>query len=537
MTATRLIAAFVLAVATTTAAATHVGTHVVEHNACSFCGRFSFENGTVSSKTLAEGWGGPSPAEEYAVELAMSACELANSLACHRGQGVNGCWSTAILGGLMNSAGGSGSVLEGIVDKTASLIGCGSANCTRSTGQLASGPILTPLLAIFALVLLIMAGRALIDREKLGKIPIFLGTVTLAIIANSFIVYEGRNQLWEFTGHVANLGGVVGLAFSEATADAGTSTTRARITVASQCVETPPDAAFDTPGIIATGGLASASSWSDAHKAIDALTRQATEITATYVGVGRLLLGGWRELMSTTTAPLGAVKGILSGQYSDITELAQVTRYMFAMILIMGGLTIIVNVAVLTIEAVLSTTIYVALLPLSVYLGVFRAARSPLRSTAMAVINLAMTLAILGITVAMGGAILGLSLEMFASMLQPKPQDVEPLQIHLCGADAAIGALREAFTNLIHRVGCLSKGRYTATVLHEKAGLWLLPTIMFCAAAMTTGAIIKFTASLAAELSSFQGAGQISQEVAQRTESAGQSLGQKGGHMLAKMKM
>ena len=513
MTATRLIAALVLAAVTNTAAATHVGTH---GNPCSFCGRFSFEDGTVSSKQLAEKWGGlpKNPPNEHAVELAMSACELANSLACHRVQGIEGCWSTAILGGLMTIGGGSESVLEGIVDKTASLVGCGAATCTRRTGQLASGPVLTPLLAIFALVLLVMAGRALIDREKLGKIPVFLATVTLAIIANSFIVYDGRNQLWEFTGHIANLGGVIGLAFSKATAKAGTTTTNSGIITASQCVDMP--------------GHTSGGSWSDAHRTIDALTRQATEITATYVGVGRLLLGGWRQLMDTTTAPLGALRGILSGQYSDLTELAQVTRYMFAMILIMGGLTIIVNVAVLSIEAVLSTTIYVALLPLTVYLGVFRAARSGLRSTAMAIINLAMTLAILGITVAMGGAILGLALEMFASMLKPEPEDVEPLRIHLCGADAAVGTLREAFAKLIHRVGCLND-KYTATVLHEKAGLWLLPTIMFCAAAMTTGAIIKFTASLAAELSSFQGAGQISQEVAQRTESAGQSLDRRAG--------
>ena len=477
--------------------------------------------------------------------LAYKTCTLANKIACHRN--VDGdaepCWATTPV--LKTRT-----LLEWVASTLPAWIMCGKKSCTGA----GLGALMVPIVLIWAVVLAVMAGRVFLDHNRIGDLMFYIAAVVMMYTLAQGAA-RGGETIWNLIGHTANAGGAFGL-----TMIGGAATTGGLSGLDLYCHER-------------AGTMSVTTAWDKAGRSIDQYIRHAVDIGAISGGVARSMMpAGIADAMQGMFDSVQKTSmKLASGDHSAIIDpLLEITRFIFGMAIAMAALTAIVNTIVLIMESLITAVITTALLPLTLCLGVFKGTRSALKNTMSAVLSLVVTLAILGVTTAMAIGVMGVTTDyfikemtadegMFAKIREAEGKEAgtgvrEKMIGEGCGrirgelGDLEHRGMRTSFHLYVQALGC--EGQYVSEKGHSKdydgkslfasyaretPRHWLWPIVLFTIAVLAATAIIKSSAAISSELTSFQGGGQLASKVASRVEQMGQAASGKMGQTMGRL--
>ena len=473
-------------------------------------------------------WGVKSKGDKSARRRGYESCRLATRISCPNRPGSK-CWATRPF-----EAGMQG--LQKIGEGVPAWLVCGALDC--GAGSARWTPITGLLTVVFAVALAVLAGRVLLERRDVGTVMVFLATVLLANVAAQSLGRGGGATLWTTLGQITNLGGAMGTAILE-----NAMPYRDRL-----CHQHH-----------SANDAGNWGAWVQARRAMELYMRYSLDVTSSAVGVARSLLP--EDVLGGVLSLFGAAKTATTDGGRGWLELLQITKFMFAMAVGMAAITAVVNTLVLILETVMTATLSIALLPLTILLGVFKATRGGLRATINQLLAVVVTLTILGATTTIAIAltaigtdryIIGVMAHLHEKQGETGKTGQELMDEAVAAGDApvvcgylknwaneailGIRGIRSTFQAYTVALGCKSTGEsdVTGTTITGSPEQWLWPVLLFTITILASAAVVKLTAGIASELTSYQG-GALASQVAQKMEQAGQTAGQRAGRMVGRL--
>lgn len=430
------------------------------------------------------------PGAESSQRTAANACALACRLHC---PDLRDCWSTDLVRILADST-------SAIATRTPAYLMCRRPDCTGM--PIWTSGILLPLAAVALIALTIQLARTYLGAApSLTPLIHTLVALALAWAAITVLALGGATLLWQLTGALFGFAAAAGALISDrAAALYGVDPDRYAI------------------------GLTASAGWDGVFPALDAYTHRLVELLGAVTAIARTSLP-YEDLFTL-------IRTVLSAFTIDL--LPTILQLASAVLIVATAVKAILSFLLIAGEILLSTALFFAILPITIFLAVWRATRAALTNTILAIITGATVLVTTGVIAAIAATLGGHLLAVFnQTILTAAPAELAAAGCP--GIDPRAPATITAQLDLYLAAYACNMDIPGATTHRFNTSFgWLPAHLVLIAGTITISVLFLSASALTAELTGSRlNIGALSGAVTQQLRSASGGVASRGGRLAA----
>ena len=426
-----------------------------------------------------------SPAAESSHRTATNACALASRLHC---PDLRDCWSTDLVRVLADST-------TAIATQTPAYLMCRRSDCSGL--PIWKSGILLPFAAVALIALTVQIGRLYLGgAPSLTPVIHTLFALAFAWAAITALSLGAATFLWQLVGTVFGFAASAGALISER---------------ATRLYGIDPDPCAT--------GLTAAAGWSGVFPALDAYTHRLVELLGALAAIARTSLP-YEDLFTL-------IRTVLSAFTIDL--LPTILQVASALVIVATAVKAVLSFLLITGELLLSTALFVAILPITIFLAVWRATRAAFTNTILGIVTGATVLVTTGVVAAIAATLGGHLLAIFnQTILTGSPTELAAAGCP--GVDPRAPATVTAQLDLyLAAYACNTDIPGAATHLFNTSFGWLPAHLVLIAGTITISVLFMSAAALTTELTGSRlNVGALSGAVTQQLRSSAGGIASRG---------
>ena len=408
-------------------------------------------------------------------EKGHTACWVAQFVACDEGgsAATGDCWLEKITGMLVEA-------MQSVVVVFSQAVG---------------EHLMVLFVAVVMLAWLIQSGRAFIMQAGWNDVIMRLVMIGVVMGLATWLMKGGSIQIWQITGTVASAGLEVGLHIREtASAQAAASAGGGNAAAVSEALACSPISASGEVG------------WARVQEGMGELMREMLDVAAIIIGTGVSFLPDLKTLFK------GFISLVLDTLHLQFKQWIELVRLLITYLLVKGGIGIIIGYAVVLVEAVVIAGLSIALLPVTIWLALFRSTRDSLVYCVGSLIYVMVVLMAAGVTVMIARLSVGIGMRIAVRMIENDQYWIDsgrnPEAYGCLSQTQLLSKPFDMYGDFEHHL-CLMmvpewNGMYASAISMTGGNgvtMWLPSFIALFASAAVAGAVLGYTQTVAGELS------------------------------------